>query len=116
MKITNGTGNWENEYQLTGTLGPGEVLVLVHSRAAPELLNLADRQLEHQVVNFNGNDPVGLFKNGILIDMIGYKRDEDFGKDVTLRRKGDIDLPNDTYVPGEWERFPVNTFDGLGNR
>ncbi|MCL7763032.1 endonuclease [Polaribacter sp. Z014] len=70
-----------------------------------------------QPVNFNGNDVVGLFKNGILIDIIGkFGTTSNFAKNVTLRRNGDISAPNTTFdKAGEWTSFPENTFDGIGS-
>lgn len=67
-------------------------------------------------VNFNGNDPVGLFKEGVLIDIIGDFQggSQDFAKDVTLRRKSTISSPNTTFDFNEWDSFSVNTFDGIG--
>ena len=70
-----------------------------------------------QPVNFNGNDVVGLFKNGVLIDIIGkFGTKSNFAKNVTLRRNGDISAPNTTFdLQGEWTSFPENTFDGIGS-
>jgi hypothetical protein len=59
-----------------------------------------------------------LFKNGVLIDVIGVLNagSADFAKDVTLRRKSNIVNPNTTFnLTAEWDVYPVNTFDGLGN-
>jgi endonuclease I/chitodextrinase len=69
-----------------------------------------------QPVNFNGNDAVALFKNDILIDIIGvYNNDSNFAVNVTLRRKSDISSPSATYDPAEWESFPKNTVNGIGS-
>ena len=38
-------------------------------------------------MNFNGNDPIGLFKDGVLVDMLGVKGGADFAKDVILEEK-----------------------------
>jgi endonuclease I/chitodextrinase len=67
-------------------------------------------------VNFNGNDPVGLFKDGVLIDIIGDFQggSQDFAKDVTYRRKSTILSPNTTFDMSEWDSFAVNTTDGIG--
>tara|TARA_R110002124_G_scaffold118499_5_gene275903 strand:- start:7029 stop:9242 length:2214 start_codon:yes stop_codon:yes gene_type:complete len=67
-------------------------------------------------VNFNGNDPVGLFKNGVLIDIVGQENNtsKDY-ENMTLRRKATISTPNATYDANEWDSFPANTFDGIGS-
>jgi endonuclease I/chitodextrinase len=68
-------------------------------------------------VNFNGNDPVGLFKDDVLIDIFGEFQggSQNFAKDMTLRRKSTISSPNTTYSISEWDSFPVNTTDGIGS-
>ena len=75
-------------------------------------------------VNFNGNDPIGLFKNGVLIDIIGKfagGSSNSFAENVTLRRKLSVTSPNigsDENFPewdsSEWESFPENTVNGIG--
>jgi hypothetical protein len=68
-------------------------------------------------INFNGNDPVGLFKNGELIDIIGDFNggDRSFAQDMTLRRKRAISKPNTRFDISEWDILPANTFDGIGS-
>jgi hypothetical protein len=66
-------------------------------------------------VNFNGNDPVGLFKDGVLIDIIGEEgNSRDHIQNATYRRKKSISVPNTVYNLNEWDVLPVNTFDGIG--
>lgn len=116
MKITNERENWEDEYQLEGTLANGEVLVIANSKADREgILRVADILIDHGIVNFNGNDPIGLFKNGELIDIIGYPGGEYFAQDVNLRRKAKITSPNPTYTIDEWETYSDENTEGLGN-
>lgn len=115
MKITNAGETWENEFSLAGyTLEAGEVLVIVNVDADRQgLLDAADIKTDHQVVNFNGNDPIGLFLDGVLVDMLGEKGGADFAKDVNLRRKPGS-TPNTTFVPDEWETFSDENTEGLG--
>ena len=70
-----------------------------------------------QPVNFNGDDAVALFKDGVLIDIIGvFGSSASFATNVTLRRNGNISAPNTTFdEQGEWESFPANTYDGVGS-
>jgi len=119
-KQSNGAGDWINELPLTGTIAVNDVFVMIHYQADNNVL-LAQADLIGPTtgggtpVNFNGNDPVGLFKNGVLIDVIGVLDDSAFNfADMTLRRKDAIKKPNTTYTPGEWDLFPQNTFDGIG--
>tara|TARA_B100000586_G_scaffold126701_1_gene91529 strand:+ start:189 stop:1616 length:1428 start_codon:yes stop_codon:yes gene_type:complete len=115
QKQVNGNGEWSNELSLSGTLAPGEVLVIINSQSdLQKLLDEADISQGGAPIDFNGNDPVGLFKDGTLIDMIGTSGGDDFAKDVTLRRKATVTAPSATYNSDEWESFEKNTVDNIG--
>lgn len=114
MKQTNGRGDYGSPLTLEGTLGNKECYVIVHSGAVEELQSLADLSPHSQCLDFNGNDAVALFKNGIKIDVVGIEgSSEDWGKDVTLRRLPGLG-PDSTYKPSQWETCPQNDFSGLG--
>ena len=68
---SNGATSWSttNAITLTGTLAHGEVYVIANSGAAVDILAQSDAT--STVTYFNGNDAVGLFKNDVLIDIIG---------------------------------------------
>lgn len=117
---TNGGANWSNDgtgyknyTELSGTLAPGAVIVYKHAQAAI----YEGEATDCNAVNFNGNDPVGLFKNGELIDVIGTFNggSADFAKDVTLRRKSSVTAPSTVYNPDEWEEFDKDDVSGLGS-
>ena len=118
---SNGGTNWSNDgtgyknyTELSGTLAPKAVIVYKHAEAA-----IYDGEAtECGAVNFNGNDPVGLFKNGVLIDIIGTFQggSADFAKDVTLRRKSTVAGPSTTYNVDEWEQLSKDDVSGLGQR
>lgn len=113
---------------LTGSVPAYGVYVLAHSSANPTLLLPKANQTSGSL-NFNGDDAVALRKYGTLIDVIGqigvdpgleWGTDTTTTKDHTLRRKFSIIAgdPNgsDPFDPaGEWDGFPVDTFDGLGH-
>ena len=68
-------------------------------------------------LNFNGNDPIGLFKDDVLIDIVGEfgGGSSNFAKDKTLRRKSTVVEPNINFdLNNEWEIFPMDTFDDIG--
>ena len=72
--------------------------------------------LNNGITGFNGNDAIGLFKNEVLIDIIGALGDNnDFAKDVTLVRKETIAYPNTTYTSSEWNEFPTNNCTDIGS-
>ena len=122
-----GAGSWSPPFYLDGgsttSIASGEVFVVTHSSADNSILtSKSDLQNDPSVdqgdpLNFNGDDPVGLFKNDVLIDVVGVFNGSagNFAKDVTLRRKAAILTPNTTYNVNEWEVLAENTFDGIGS-
>ena len=65
-------------------------------------------------MNFNGNDAIALYNNGILIDMVGYPDvgpDLYWGQDKTLKRKTSITHPSVDFNEDEWDVYPINFFD-----
>ncbi len=112
----NGSGGWGTPVSLIGTIASNDVFVIANGSAN---LSMTPDQLSSQdALSFNGNDPVGLFKDGVLIDIIGVLNggSANFAKDVTLRRKPEVNNPNTTFdLVGEWDSYPQDTFDDLGN-
>ena len=68
-------------------------------------------------MTFNGDDRVGLFKNDVLIDIVGDLDGTDiFAQNVTLRRNTNVKAPNtDFSEQGEWTSYPSNTTSDIGN-
>ncbi len=131
---------------LSGTLSPDDVYVIYHNDAASEIKSVGDIGFSYvqtpnggngdNVINFNGNDALGLFKDGVLIDVIGVPTEnpgEDKGwtvagtsnatKDHTLVRKSTVSQGNTDWAASagtsadnsEWEVHPQNTFTYLGS-
>ncbi|MBZ9630161.1 hypothetical protein LB465_05165 [Salegentibacter sp. LM13S] len=116
-KQSNGAGDWMGEVILEGNLAHNETFV-IGNESAPisEIISRSNQLKTGAPLDFNGNDPVGLFKNGELIDVIGhFDNDEDFAKDQTLRRKHSITEPSLEYNPDDWDFLEMNTIDGLGS-
>ncbi|WP_339660823.1 endonuclease [uncultured Polaribacter sp.] len=125
QKQSNG-GSWGDDYPLgNGSIVPGDVFVIRHADADNSIL-LAETDLVGppnidtfpygygSPMNFNGNDPVGLFKNGVLIDIVGQEGNSSYNvQDETLRRKATISKPNTTFDRNEWDALSI-TFDGFG--
>ncbi|SNS01718.1 endonuclease [Dokdonia pacifica] len=116
-KQTNGAGSWSSDFSLSGSLNNEAVFVVAHSSANTAILNVANTTTTNTVISFNGNDAVGLFKNGVLIDIIGTFNggSSNFAKDVILRRKPTVLSPSTTYTTSEWDSFPSNTTSDLGS-
>lgn len=115
-KQSNGSGSWQNEYFLSGNLADGSVFVIGHSNASSSITNIADALVNGGVMDFSGNDPIGLFKNGVLIDIVGTFNGGrgNFGRNTTLVRKSSVTSPNTTYTTSEWDAYGSNTFSFLG--
>ncbi len=116
-KQTNGSGAWSSGLNLSGTLANNDVYVAANNSASTTIKNEADVLSSGTEMVFNGNDAVGLFKSGTLIDIIGTFNggSANFAKDVTLRRKSEVSSPSTSYATSEWDSFARNTFDDLGN-
>jgi len=116
-KQTNGAGGWSSDFSLSGSLANETVFVVAHSSANTAILNVANTTTTNSAITFNGNDAVGLFKNGVLIDIIGTFNggSSNFAKNVTLQRKATVVSPSTTYTTSEWDSFPSNTTNDLGS-
>lgn len=130
-KITNG-GNWpEYILPLSGILADGDVYVIAHGSADPFILMETD--LISGVLNFNGDDAIGLSKMGMLIDVIGMDGPDpgsgwdvagisDATKDHTLIRKCSVFAGNIDWIlssgldsiSSEWIVLPQNDWSDIG--
>lgn len=116
-KQSNGSGEWMSNFPLSGLINHGKVFVVANERADdPGILNNADQLKTGSPMDFNGNDPIGLFRDDVLIDVIGQVDDvTDFAKDVSLRRKYEVNEPSLTFDADEWKEFEMNNTEDLGN-
>nr|WP_315238556.1 endonuclease [uncultured Flavobacterium sp.] len=119
-KQSNGAGAWGSGLALTGTINDGASYVIAYNLAATSCYNIADANLSSNSTDlqYNGNDPIGLFKNNVLIDIIGTFNggSPNFAIDETLRRKPGINNPNTTFnKTGEWNSYSRDTCSGLGS-
>ncbi|MTD30797.1 endonuclease [Planomicrobium sp. YIM 101495] len=117
---SNGADAANQKLSLSGTLAPGETFVAYHNDADDAIKAVGDLA-DSTVINFNGDDPVVLRKNGEVIDSIGQvgARVEN-KKDVTLVRNANVTagdtVIDDAFDPAtEWTTYPRNTFDHLGS-
>jgi endonuclease I/chitodextrinase len=127
QKQSNG-GSWVDDYPLGDSdIIPGDVFVIVHADVSEQiLLDEADLFGPPNVdtspygfgspMNFNGNDPVGLYKNGVLIDIIGEEdKTSDHIHNKTWRRKANITGPNTRFDETEWEILAAGTIADFGS-
>jgi hypothetical protein len=130
-KGTNGA-DFTESMTLTGILADGAVWVVSRSDADPIIVALAD-ELNGNVINFNGDDVMGLFKNEVLIDIIGEVGPDpgdgwevagtaDGTKDHTLVRKANVCDPITNWAiaagtnadDSQWIVYEKNFWDELG--
>jgi len=102
------------------SLSNNSVMVIVNSSTATSCYTPANANISTtaEAVAFSGNDPVGLYKNDVLIDIIGVYNGgtADFAANQTLRRNSTVTSPTTIFnKAGEWTVFPVDTCGGLGD-
>jgi len=119
-KQTNGAGAWSTGLPLTGSINTGASYVIAYNLALTACYNPASANLSTGAVDiqYNGNDPIGLFKNNVLIDIIGTFDGgaPNFAIDETLRRKPGVTGPNTTFnKSGEWDVYAKDVCSGLGS-
>ncbi|MCD9574540.1 endonuclease [Flavobacterium soyae] len=120
-KQTNGAGSWSTGLALSGTLATGSKFVIVNSSISstcfsPGSANISTTATE---LTFNGNDAVGLFKNGVLIDIIGTFNGgtANFAIDITLRRKSTVTSPSTTFnLSSQWDSYAQDTCNNLASK
>ncbi|MFV8326404.1 T9SS type A sorting domain-containing protein [Flavobacterium sp. ZS1P14] len=120
-KQTNGAGSWSTGLSLTGTLNNGSKFTIVNSLMASNCYPISSANLSTSAAEmaFNGNDAVGLFKNGVLIDIIGTFNGgtANFSADETIRRKSTVTSPTITFnKTTQWDSFASDTCNNLGSR
>lgn len=113
----NGSGSWTNPISLSGILNDQDVYVLARGNANPAIEAQADQLIgAGGPLDFNGNDAVGLFRAGVLLDVVGDPNSSaDDIQNETLVRKSSITSPNSVFDKvGEWDIFAQDVSSDLG--
>ena len=111
----NSNGAFGTALQLTGSIADGNVHVIAKGNASPEILAAADQLSSADAMLFNGDDPVGLFKNGELIDIFGNFGGANSFENATYRRKSTVINPTTAFdLVGEWDAYDTNNITDLG--
>ncbi len=121
----NGSSSPTNTQDLSGTIEPNGVYVIVNTLAAPELFAAGD--IVSQVTWFNGNDVILLYHDGVIIDQMGefgvdpgtaFSVDGGNGEmaEYTLVRKANVSEGTTDWELGQyqWDVYPQDTFDFIG--
>lgn len=116
LKISNnGNASWNSTYTFPSgaMINNGDVYVIGHTNLA--ICTGAVDDSNNTITGFNGNDVIGLFKNDVLIDILGTLGDgTNYAQNTTLVRKPTVSMPNTTFTISEWDSFASNTCDNLG--
>jgi hypothetical protein len=127
-----GTNTPTGTKALSGTLAPGQCLVLRHGQAAAPAyaLSYTPGDTSTSTINFNGTGPtsnptsatdiVALYNGTTLVDVFGWGTFQ--YKDKSFYRKSVITAPNATWTLGEWDSVTnaavdaaaINTIQRLG--
>ncbi len=116
LKQTNGAGSFYAPEELNGILPDGQTYLIVHANANDDLKAVADLVSFYDeetpgggALSFNGNDAVGLFRNDIMIDVVGLLyggADYYWGQDKLLKRRSEITHPSTQFSLNDWEELP----------
>lgn len=96
------------------SVAAGDVYVIINSGLSLSCNTEAD-YTNNTITGFNGNDAIGLFKNGTLIDIIGEEGNSStYAQNTTLIRKSTITNPTTSFSLSEWDSYPQDACDNLG--
>lgn len=116
---TSGALYWSsNKIQLEGTLAHGRKLVIInpHAQLACFAVDSADIVSNGLPMNFDGTLAIDLLHDNTTIDRIGDASVRtNFATGRSLYRKSSVTLPAAVYDSTEWNTYPLNYCDGLGN-
>lgn len=111
----NGSGGYTYELPLRGFIHPYSTFYVANNDQVEEGKMLFADQFDATQLTFDGNDAIGLFKNGELIDAIGTLGSSSFwGRDVVLRRKTSVTQGSPSYNASEWDNFNCNLTGDFG--
>lgn len=118
-KQNNGIGTFGFDFPLSGVLKRDSTFFIIHGSAdAADLLTKADCVTPKDYTNimaFNGNDAIALYREGILVDIIGYKdMTDNWGENVVLKRKRNVTQPNEIFDMQEWDVYSKDDFSSIG--
>jgi len=131
-RANNGSSEWQDSLLLEGNLVDGDVYVIANPSAASYIMDRTD--ITSTITYFNGDDAIYLFKNNVVLDVIGELGvDPGSGWDVpidgdgatnnhTLVRKSSVCSPIDnwdlsrgtTVENSQWDVYGIDYWDDLG--
>lgn len=116
IKLASNGNNFGNEMLFPNgdSISNNDSYVIIHNSMTTSCRGNADLIMSNMTA-FNGNDAIGLFKNGVLIDIIGTEGDNTtYAQNTTLIRKSTIVNPSITFNSNEWNIAPQDDCSNLG--
>lgn len=107
-------------YALSGKILAAGRSCLIANNGAQDLTNSIPSWVDKTMsggnaMTFDGNDAVGLFFDGVLMDCVGVVDSSKYwGENVTLTRSPLVRRQNPVFDEDEWIRSGMNDFTGLG--
>jgi len=118
-KASNGGGVFSDAFSDWGSFNQlisGGTIVLADKQATIYPSANIVMTTDFSVMSFNGNDAMGLFRNGLLVDVVGNPNSADnIILDKTLRRKNTVLYGNSVYDSTEWDEYAKDNVDNLGS-
>ena len=112
---SNGNSNWTINYNFPINSFIENEGVYVIANGGATICNEVYDNLNNSITGFNGNDAIGLFKNDILIDIIGTLGNSDtFAQNTTLVRNSDVAAGSSIFDIDQWDSFDINSCENLG--
>ncbi len=112
VKYTGKSTVVSNVLMLTGIIPAYGTYLIEDSKE--NLSITADLSTNSSVMDFTGDDKIALRKLDQIIDLIGVIGDSiNFAKDVTLRRKSNVQNPNNQFNPDEWDTYDLEDLSDI---
>tara|TARA_B100000575_G_scaffold287109_1_gene284896 strand:+ start:828 stop:2681 length:1854 start_codon:yes stop_codon:yes gene_type:complete len=112
---SNGNSNWTVNYSFPSNSFIENQGVYVIANGGATICNEVYDNLNNSITGFNGNDAIGLFKNDILIDIIGILGDNSsYAQNITLVRDSSITAGSSIFDINQWNSFSTNSCENLG--
>lgn len=124
-QAVNGEG-WDKDVSyslpLSGNLANNTTYVIANAQASAATVAKADLTIAYsttaqggRIMSFTGDDAMGLFKNNVLIDLIGNPiQKTDIATDMTIIRVETVHGPNADFDEEEWYVEDKDYIDDLG--
>ncbi len=112
VKYTGESLEVSNTFNLVGTITAYETFLIEDINE--NLGVIANISTNSAVMDYNGDDKIALRKSTQIIDLIGIIGDaSNFARDITLRRKSNIQNPNDEFDIDDWDVYGLEDLNNI---